>query len=319
MECGGFWGESKSRALRQIGAEHASRVADFVTVQVATAGTGSPETDCERALVAMRDAGLEFPVVVKPDIGWQGFGVRLISTADCLRDYFALYPKGEMVILQRYVPWDGEAGVLYVRMPGEEKGRVVSLTLRYFPFVAGDGKSSLRELILRDERARFKSAFHLGRRPLHSGLGPEDLDRIPADGEVVRLAFIGSIRVGGLYRDARAEITPAMSDSFDAISRSMSGLYFGRFDIRFESLEKLKEGGGFSIFEVNGAGAEAIHVWDPETTLGEVYRSLFSALHLLFKIGDLNRARGVRPCSLGSFLGYARRQYKLVVQYPPSA
>ncbi len=134
----------------------------------------------------------------------------------------------------------------------------------------------------------------------------------------MRLAFIGSIRVGGLYQDARKEITPALSARFDAIARSMPAFHYGRFDIRFASLERLKEGEDFGIIEINGAGAEAIHVWDPDLSLGEVYRSLFDAVALMFKIGRLNRDRGVKPCSLWECLAYARRQHQLILRYPPS-
>ena len=318
LEAGGFWGESKTTALRHISGDQTRWVAPFVTLHTAPAGELAAEDDCRRALEAMAGAGLEFPLVVKPDIGWQGFGVRLVATPEQLRDYLAEYPRGEDVILQRYVAYDGEAGVLYVRIPGEECGRVLSLTLRYFAFVVGDGRSSLRELIRHDERARFKAAVHLGERPQHAGMDEEDLQQVPADREVVRLAFIGSIRVGGLYRDARAEITPALSARFDAIAKSMPEFYYGRFDIRFASLEQLRAGEEFAIFEVNGAGAEAIHVWDPELSLGQVYRSLFAAIALLFRIGRLNRARGARPCSVWRFLALERRQHRLILRYPPS-
>ena len=158
----------------------------------------------------------------------------------------------------------------------------------------------------------------MGRKSLHSGIEREDLDDVPAAGEVVQLAFIGSIRAGGLYKDARAEITPALSALFDTIARSMPEFHYGRFDIRYESLERLKEGEDFGIIEVNGAGAEAIHIWDPDLSLREVYRSLFAAVALQFRIGRLNRDRGFKPCSAWQFLSHARRQHQLILRYPPS-
>lgn len=318
IETGGFWGESKSFVLDQIAPEQQRWVARYVALRLSPNGTESQAGDFARAIQAIREAGIDFPLVVKPDIGWQGFGVRLVPDSESLREYLEQYPAGETVILQRYLPYDGEAGVFYARIPGEATGRVVSLTLRTFAYVVGDGRSPLRELIRQDERARFKSSTHLGRKPLHAGMDREDLDDVPAPGEVVRLAFIGSIRVGGLYHDARADITPALSARFDAIARSMPEFHYGRFDIRFASLERLKEGEDFGIIEVNGAGAEAIHVWDPDLSLREVYRSLFAAVALMFKIGRLNRDRGFKPCSVWEFLGHARRQYRLILRYPPS-
>src|SRR3546814_7487918 len=67
--------------------------------------------------------GLAFPLVVKPDIGSQGYGVRLVRGPAELGAYLEGFPAGEAFILQDYVDWQGEAGVLYVRLPGEPAGR----------------------------------------------------------------------------------------------------------------------------------------------------------------------------------------------------
>jgi hypothetical protein len=315
IETGGFWGESKSACMDQVGEPQRRWLADLVTL---VRSGGDPGDDLACALQLMAGAGLGFPVVAKPDIGWQGYGVRLVSDAEQLRQYLADFPIGERLLLQRLVPYDGEAGVFYSRLPGEAEGRVFSLTLRYFPYVLGDGRSSLRELILRDPRAGWKARYHLGMHPEHLGLGRQDLGRVPDEGELVRMAFIGSIRVGGLYRDVRQLITPALSQRFDAIARCMPEFYFGRFDIRFDSLERLQAGEGFTIIEINGAGSEAIHIWDPEVPLRTVYQELFQAQDLMFEIAARNRARGFRPVGLAAFLGVAFRQHRLIGRYPPS-
>src|SRR3546814_13425800 len=63
--------------------------------------------------------GLAFPLVVKPDIGSQGYGVRLVRGPAELGAYLEGFPAGEAFILQDYVDWQGEAGVRHVRPPGE--------------------------------------------------------------------------------------------------------------------------------------------------------------------------------------------------------
>src|SRR3546814_13627041 len=78
--------------------------------------------------------------------------------------------------------------------------------------------------------------------------------------------------------------------------------YFGRFDVRFRSVEALGRGEDFQILEVNGASAEAIHIWDPEQTVRETYRVLFEQFRLLYETGAGNRDRGHRPISLAGFL-----------------
>ena len=313
---GGYWGESKCDCMNFIAPELQAWVAPYTAIRRGPAAD-APK-DFERAEAARRERGLDYPLVVKPDIGWQGYGVRLVGSADELRDYVQGYPEGADFVLQKFVPYDGEAGVFYVRHPDEERGKVVSLTLRYYPCVVGDGRQTVRELIMQDKRAGFKSGNYLGESPLHSGLNPAQLDLVPAEGERVRLAFIGSIRVGGLYRDGCAHITPALSDRFDAIARSMPEFYYGRFDIRFASIEQLERGEDFAIFEINGAGSEMIHIWDPEWPVSKVYGTLFHTQRLLFEIGAANRARGHRPPSGLEFLRLAHRQEHLIDRYPPS-
>jgi hypothetical protein len=258
-------------------------------------------------------------MVAKPDIGWQGYGVRPVATEQDLMDYVAAFPGGPRLMLQETVPWEAEAGVFYVRQPGEGAGRVVGLTFRYFPHVIGDGRRSVRELILADERASWKAGLHLGLQGGHAGMAPDALQRVPGAGEVVRLSFIGSIRVGALYRDAREHITPALDARFDAISRSMPEFHYGRYDIRFASAERLREAEDFRIIEINGAGSEAISAWDPETPLRQVYGRLLAHQRMLFEIGARNRARGWRPSGPMAILRAAWRQSRLVRLYPPSS
>ncbi len=315
IETGGFMGESKASVMRMVGKEQQKWVSEFITIH----RNGVPgEEDLEKALKMMKENNLSFPIVAKPDIGWNGYGVRLVEDENHLLQYISSFPHNEEIVLQKPVTYDGEAGVFYVRIPGEEKGRIYSITLRYFPFVTGDGKSTLRQLIQSDERTKLRAGYYLGEKSEHVGFGEEDLDQVPKEGELIRLSFIGSLRVGGLYRNATHLITPELSDRFDQIARSMPEFYFGRFDVRFESIDKLRKGEGFSIIEINGAGAEAIQAWDPHVSLPKLYSEFFKAYKLLFHIGNLNRARGYKPMSLKEFIRAIKRQNRLIEQYPPA-
>ncbi len=315
IETGGFMGESKASVMNMVGEDQRKWVSEFVLLH----RNGVPgEVDLADALKLLEEKKLEFPIVAKPDIGWNGYGVRLIEDRNHLLQYISTFPHSEKMLLQRPVTYDGEAGVFYVRIPGEPKGRIYSITLRYFPFVTGDGKSTLRQLIQNDERTKLRADYYLGGKSEHVGFGKEDLDQVPKEGELIRLSFIGSLRVGGLYRNASHLITPELSDRFDEIARSIPEFYFGRFDVRFESIDKLRQGEGFSIIEINGAGAEAIQAWDPNVSLMKLYREFFSAYRLLFRIGDMNRARGFKPMSLKDFLKAIKHQNRLIEQYPPA-
>ncbi|MDB5972600.1 MAG: hypothetical protein JWQ90_5050 [Hydrocarboniphaga sp.] len=301
---GGLVGEGKTEYFRIMG----------VVARAVTAPNGSFVVHTERAAAdaaaCMQAAGLAFPIIAKPDIGWCGFGVRRIDAPIELADYLAAFPRSERVVLQAYVPDAGEAGVFYVRLPGETRGRVLGLALRYFPQVIGDGRHSIAELIAGDARlARLGDPLHRSR---------IDPARIAAAGEVVRLATIGSSRVGGLYRNGEALITPQLTTAIDAVARDMDEFHFGRFDLRYASEVALMEGRGFTIIEVNGAGSEAIEAWDPQTRPLAAFGKIMAKQVLLFRIAAANRKRGFEPMGFLALAKLHLNQQRLIPLYPPS-
>lgn len=314
---GGMWGETKSSYFNDVAPAERQWIADYVLIRRHTSAF-SLAADIAYAERALNERNIEYPLIAKPDIGWHGHGVRRIDDRACLADYIARFPESGTLMLQRYVPYAAEAAVLYARLPGEASGRIQSLTLRYFPHVVGNGRMTVRELICSDARAQWKSALHLGIDPTHRGVDPCDLDRVPARGEVVRIALIGNQRAGALYRDGRRYITAALEARFDAIACSMTEFHYGRFDLRFDTIEGLMRAEDFSIVEINGIGGEAIDCWDPRLGVREVYRRLADQQRLLFLIGQRNRARGFQPTRVGEFLNSLVKQGQLIRRYPAS-
>jgi len=309
IETGGIRGESKIAYLRQIGADQQRWVAPSTLLRFPEGAHPWPPLRIAEAKMA--EAGIGYPLIAKPDIGSCGYGVRLVRNSGELSAYLERFPRAQQPVLQQYLPWAGEAGIFYVRRPGEPRGRILSLGLRYFPHVVGNGRATVGELIAGDVRASRNAK-------LHCAAFQDRLDDVLAEGEVLRLTTIASLRVGALYRDGGAYITPELSRRFDEIARSMPDFFYGRFDIRFRDMDELAKGEGFSIIEINGAGAEAIHIWDPELTIGDAYRSLFQQLDIMFDIADRNRARGFKPMTARGLLGMQWKESKLLRAYPVS-
>ncbi len=286
IRAGGLCGESKSAVLGLLGAHGKTMMAGFATVDLAPGAT--PADNGARVQAAMTSTGLDFPVVVKPDVGRNGRGVRKIADAQALAAYLAEFPTDMRLMVQDFVPWKGEAGIFYIRAPGEEKGRITSVTLKYFPSVTGDGHASLRELILADPRAGLVPQFYL---PRLAG----QLDDIVPKGQEFPLVFTGNHCQGAIFRDGGQHVTPALLAEVEKIAQEIDGFYFGRFDIRYDSLDALKQGRDFRIIELNGAGSEATHIWDANMTLMGAYKALFHQVYQAFRIGAINRRRGTRP------------------------
>jgi hypothetical protein len=305
ITAGGLVGEGKLEYFEQMGPVGRAATAAHVGMRDVASWPAA------RFGPALAAAGVTFPLVAKPDLGLCGYGVRKLDNMAALLDYARRFPAGQTLVLQQYLPAEHEAGLFYARDPRSGQGRLIGLALRYYPRVIGDGHSTLEDLIRRDQRAMRT----LGS-PAHAC--PHDLSSIPAAGQTVRLATIGSTRVGGLYRDGAALITSALTRAVDTIAREMPEFHFGRFDVRFDSTQELCAGRGFTIMEVNGAGSEAIQAWDPGTGLIAGFRMIFSKQRLLFEIGAANRARGARPIGLRALARLNAGQNRLIDQYPPS-
>lgn len=302
---GGLVGEGKLEYFAGMGP-----IARAATALYCAVFTASRLPDCQLHSLLSK-AGLDFPLIAKPNLGLCGYGVRRIADMGELQAYLAAFPANETVVLQQYLPQDGEAGIFYVRDPLSGESRIIGLTLRYFPQVKGDGRQNLAQLIAADPRA---SRLVTSRRHQCS----HDPDRVPAAGETVRLATVGSTRVGGLYRDGGAHITPELTRAMDAIARDMPLFHFGRFDVRFNTLQELRAGTGFTIMEVNGAGSEAIQAWDPETPLLDGFRMIFAKQRLVFAIGHSMRSAGYKPVGVMALIRLNHRQQRLIAAYPPS-
>lgn len=305
ITAGGLVGEGKLEYFDGMGPLALSAVAGYCALSNHRHYSGAELREL------MRGAGLAFPVIAKPDLGLCGYGVRLVVNRVELLDYLLAFPANEVVVLQQYLPQEGEAGIFYVRDPRADAGRIIGLALRYFARVTGDGQRTIAELIAADPRAQRLLAS-----PRHAP--GYNLSLVPAAGAVVRLATIGSTRVGGLYRDGRAHITPQLTQAIDAIARDMPDFHFGRFDVRFDSLQELSAGRAFTIMEINGAGSEAIEAWDPDTGVLAGFRMIFKKQRILFAIGNVMRLKGFKPLGVLALACLNHRQNRLVARYPPS-
>ncbi|MGH7041975.1 MAG: D-alanine--D-alanine ligase [Acetobacteraceae bacterium] len=303
---GGLCGESKLSILDQVAGPARDLLARYTSLRTDPA---HPAADPAAAEAAMAATGLTYPVVAKPDIGCNGSGVRLIADHAALARYLAGFPRGEAVVLQEFIPLEGEAGLFYIRHPDAAAGRITSVTLKYPPVVVGDGRSNLRQLILADPRAGLVPELYLPR------LGPR-LAEVPKQGETVRLVFVGNHCKGALFRDGTGHVTAALTAALERLARALPEFHFGRIDIRFDSPAALARGEGFRVIEINGAGSEATHVWDPRTRLLDAWRAQFFHYGQAWRIGAANRARGHRPTGVAALWRLWRRQKRLMAAYP---
>ncbi len=303
ITAGGLCGESKTEILDQVAGRARALIAPYVLL--------APGATLPAAEAAMEAAGLTYPLVAKPDIGCNGAGVRRIADPAALARYLAGFPADAAVLLQQLVTAPGEAGIFYIRHPDDAVGRITSITLKSSPVVTGDGRSTLRQLILADPRAGRIAQLYLPRLAAQA-------DTVPAQGTQVPLVFVGNHCRGSIFRDGTDHATPALTAAIERLARALPRFHFGRFDVRFDTLAALTRGEGLQVIEINGAGAEATHVWDPRTRLWDAWRAQFFHYAAAWRIGAANRAAGARPTGMRALWQLWRRQTRLMAAYPES-
>jgi membrane protein DedA with SNARE-associated domain len=281
---GGVIGESKMEILRALMASSPECTAEAYLV---SADSEAERYNRFREICAEKE--IQFPLVLKPDTGQRGAGLKKINSAEEARAYFA--KVSAPLVIQRYVPGPKEAGIFYYRFPSEERGHIFGITRKEFPTIVGDGARTVRELIEADPRARFIATTYLKRFEARA-------NEVLQAGRSFRLVEAGNHCQGCIFLDGVDLLTEELREAFDEISRKLPGFYVGRFDIRYESDEELRAGRNFKIIELNGAASEATNIYDATNSLWSAYCTLYRQWEIVYQIGAANRQRGNKPASL---------------------
>ncbi len=298
IENGGFIGESKLKIL-----ENLRGAGDLLAKSASVLASDPPAVRIAKVREFCATNALSLPLVLKPDVGQRGSGVRIVRDDPSLVAFLEHEMSLDHVV-QEYVP-GVEFGIFYVRHPTEEQGRIISITEKRMPVVVGDGDRTLENLILADERAVCAAKAYFER-------NEQRLSHVPARGERIQLVELGTHCRGAIFLDGEAIHTEALVTVIDRASRTFDGFYFGRYDVRAPSAEHFRRGEGIKIIELNGVTSEATHIYDPRMRLVDAYRVLFEQWRIAFAIGAHNAALGApltSPFALVSrFLRYRREQ-----------
>lgn len=276
-----------------------------------TVTNGSIDSQVQLLMEAMRQRSFSFPVVAKPEIGCRGAGVKLIKDEHELCRYLQVFPQGAALLIQKLATWEPEAGIFYVRYPGEKQGRIMSMAFKYTPYVIGDGVSTLRQLVEADPRASQVSHLYFARLQ-------NQLESVIEKGQSFRLLFSASHCRGAVFRDASEHITEALTRRLDEILGHLPEFHYGRLDVKYRCLDSLRRGENLEIVEINGASSESLHIWDRQARFLDAIKALLTQYRHLFAIGAINRKRGYETPGVMSFWRAWRLEKQLTRQYPPN-
>ena len=272
---GGFLMESKKQIYDLIPAEYYPPTLFFETNTTAT-----------EILETVKQKGLKFPMVGKPDIGMKGMSVKKLESEAELSDYAA----GSKVdfLVQEFIPFENEVGIFYYRYPNETKGHISGIVRKEFLTVTGNGKMTIEELLNVEKRYVLQI-------PVLKKTYGEKLNTVLKTGEEFLLVPYGNHVRGAKFIDDSHLIDEELLNTIDGICQKVNGFYFGRMDVRYNTWEELKHGKNFSIIELNGAGSEPTHIYDPKHSVFFAWKEIIRHNKILWRISRMNHHPEKQP------------------------
>lgn len=241
---------------------------------------GDSKQNIEEKITA---SNFNFPVIVKPDIGGKGRGVKKVNDINEAVKYI-IYADFPMLV-QELVEYKNEVGIFYYRFPWDVSGQISGIVGKEFLSIIGDGVSTIENLLQQNDR------FILQLNAIKKIPEINLQEIIPAGIEKVLLAF-GNHARGSKFVDISNKININFEITIGSICKQIPNFYFGRLDIMYNTWEELEQGKNFSIIELNGAGSEPTHIYDAtKHSIFFAWKEIAKHLKIMWKIAMYNHKK----------------------------
>ncbi len=249
---------------------------------------------------------IQYPLIVKPEVGGQGILFRKIDNEDHLKEYHEKIPVEYFV--QEFIKYPIEVSLFYYRYPFEKRGAITGFLQKVPMQVTGDGQHTLKELILLNSKSK-KRVEEL--RSKHE----KYFNKIIPFRENYILSYAANHNRGAHFIDLSSEINDDLVNMLDDISHSVNDFFYGRYDIMTNSIDEMKKGENFVILEYNGCGAEPNHFYDTGYSLAGAWKEILKHWKILYEISSYNHKQGVSywPFMKGlRFRSDTKKYYKII-------
>ena len=266
----------------------------------------NPTDDFSLVKEKIKNAGIAYPLIVKPEVGGQGILFRKIENEEHLNEYHSRIPVEYFI--QEYIQYPVEVSLFYYRYPNEKKGAITGFLQKVPMRVTGDGIHNLGELLLKNLKTKKRLAELKQKHEIN-------FNKVIPAGEIYILSHAGNHNRGADFFDLSAEINDDLVTMLDNISLEINDFFYGRYDIMCNSIEELKQGKNFVILEYNGCGAEPNHFYDTGYTLIAAWKEILKHWKILFEISRYNHKQGISYWPLIKGLRFrlqTKKYYKLI-------
>jgi hypothetical protein len=238
----------------------------------------------DEVINALGTHSIRFPIIIKPDFGERGKRVEKIEDSVELANYLNINRLN--VIIQEFINYPIELGIFYIRHPDKDNGTITSIVKKKLLVIVGDGKSNVKDLIKQNPRALLQLKDLEKRHP-------DLMNLIPGKNETIELVSIANHCRGTTFINGNELISESLLKVIDDIGKNIDGFYYGRFDIRCNSIEDLNDGKNFKILELNGAKSEPAHIYHPGFYLNQAYKIVFEHWNEIYTIAQINKKLGI--------------------------
>ncbi|OCA85666.1 cyanophycin synthetase [Bacillus sp. FJAT-27225] len=251
---------------------------------LAGAGLPVPKGETASSLEEIFDAAerIGFPVVIKPLNGRQGRGVftniknreELFSILNCLE-----HPEPNYIV-ERY--YEGNDFRLLV-----VDDQLVAASMRIAPFVIGNGRDSIKDLIEEENNNPLRGDGHekpMSKIPLNSIVACYleksnlTLDSVPEPGRVIQVVGNANLSTGGQAIDVTDEVHPTIRRMAIAAAKAI-GLDVAGIDVISPDIKKKLGRNETTIVEVNAAPGIRMHHYPSKGTPRNVGKAIVDYLY----------------------------------------
>ncbi|HUZ58247.1 MAG TPA: hypothetical protein VMU83_05645 [Hanamia sp.] len=251
-------------------------------------------------------SGIQYPLIVKPEVGGQGILFRKIENEEHLKEYHSKIPVEYFI--QEFIKYPVEVSLFYYRYPFEKRGAITGFLQKIPMRVTGDGIHTLEELLLMNLKAKKRIA---GLKLKHG----QNFNKIIPVGETYILSYAANHNRGAQFIDLSSEIDDKLIEMLDEISLGINDFFYGRYDIMCNSIEELKQRKNFMILEYNGCGAEPNHFYDTGYTLSGAWNEILKHWKILYRISSYNHKQEIPYWHLMKGIRFrhkTRKHYKII-------
>lgn len=249
------------------------------------------KSDFFKVIQSINEKNILFPCYVKPVLGHRGLMVKKIKGEHELKDYYDNV-KFDFIV-QEFSSAEEEMGLYFIKKRNEFS--IFSITEKKFPYVIGNGKKSLKQLIMQDSYLKLFSPNYFKKHCNH-------WNTILKNNEKFLLTEAGNHNQGCIFKNGFRYNNEKLNNILNAILKNVEGINIGRFDLKYNLKANEIDEESIKIIELNGGSAEPTHIYDKDTSLYEMFSSLFQQYNYMCQVGKMNYHQSQLQWNLKSLL-----------------